>query len=200
MYNKIFFFPGKEEVIDHSIREMIEKLGYELAIRDDLYFKKIIGGIGKFSLLIEQISKEMIWQEDILYVARSIGAYRLMIAVLRLRKKMPIPTFPGGIILLSPVLSGYYTDNLIPGFLGISSRLPYPDEIKIKIMEEKTMIANFIQIHVGKSDPQSNIGIAKNIVKKVNEGTLTELDGGHEVTASPRYIIKILKTLKNKKD
>jgi hypothetical protein len=106
----IYYLPGRGGRLHKGLGEALIARGFNLLGRET---------VGEFAALafhdqIELVAndlKKMFWHERAAVIANSYGAY------LFLHAQAGLPAFPGRVLLLSPIVGGFYDDSLGTGFV-----------------------------------------------------------------------------------
>lgn len=146
MSKTIYYLPGRGGELTTGLGEGLRQRGCAVTGR---------GTIGAFKELSfqEQIDticadlKGAFWTEDAYLVAVSYGAY------LFLHAQAQLPPYPGRVLILSPIIGQFSSDEIQLGFIP-----PRAHKLGLLAAEGKFPTPAHCQIHVGSEDWQSNPG------------------------------------------
>ena len=125
MPTSIYFLPGHGGRISNGLGQELARRGFDVLGRET---------IGDFKKL----------DFDARVIANSYGAYLLLLAL------SSLTTFPGKILLLSPIVGEFSNDQTRIGFIP-----PYANRLHALASKGLYPIPNNCQIHVGSQDWQS---------------------------------------------
>ena len=106
----IYYLPGRGGRLHSGLGKAIYDRGFDITGRET---------VGTFSELVfsEQVAavaqdlRAHFWDESARVIANSFGAY------LFLHAQAGLPAFPGRVLLLSPIVGGFFDDSLGMGFV-----------------------------------------------------------------------------------
>ena len=106
----IYYLPGRGGRLLAGLGRAIHDRGFDITGRE------IVGAFGElvFSEQVATVVQDLhahFWDESARVVANSFGAY------LFLHAQAGLPAFPGRVLLLSPIVGGFYDDSLGTGFV-----------------------------------------------------------------------------------
>lgn len=171
MANKrLYFLPGRAESLGAGLGRLITKMGYSIHGREIV---SDFAGL-RFSeqlALIRSDLQSAFWHSEEMLVGRSYGAYLLLHAL------ADMETFPGKILLCSPVLGAALAKN---GFYG---SLPSRAEKLAKLADSNTFPApRYMEIHAGADDNGCDPLLAARFADLVANTKLYIVAGaGHEL-------------------
>ncbi len=180
MPQSIYFLPGHGGRISNGLGQELVRRGFDVFGRETVgEFKKL-----DFDVQVGTIAADLkasFWREDALVIANSYGAYLLLLAL------SSLITFPGKILLLSPIVGEFSNDQTRIGFIP-----PYAKRLFELASTGLYPLPNSCQIHVGSQDWQSIPDNVTAFAALVN-AKVTVLEGaGHSL---PReYVASLLDT------
>ncbi len=166
----LYFLPGRGEKPANRIEQFIATLGYANAAREmSGEFYRL-----RFSEQLDLIRSDLVagfWEPNANLVGRSFGAYLLLQAL------ADMDSFPGRLLLLSPVLGAAVANN---GFYV--SRPPRADKI-LQLAEGNGFPApNQMEIHTGAADNGCDPSLAVRFAAKVGNTQLHVVpEAGHKL-------------------
>jgi hypothetical protein len=139
----IYFLPGHGGHISNGLGQELGRRGFDVMGRETLGdFKKL-----RFVAQVETVAEDLkasFWHHDALVLANSYGAY-LLLQALSLSE-----SFPGKVLLLSPIVGEFSNENTRMGFIP-----PYAQRLKELAISGKFPLPRCCEIHVGSEDWQS---------------------------------------------
>lgn len=139
-----YYLPGAGGQITTGLGEGLARRGWATQGRETIgAFRKL-----PFQAQIDTVAedlRQMFWREDAYVVAVSFGAY------LFLHAQAQLPPFVGKVLLLSPIVGQFSSEEIGLGFIP-----PRADKLKKLADEDQYPIPLNCQIHVGSEDWQSN--------------------------------------------
>ena len=180
MPQSIYFLPGHGGRISNGLGQELVRRGFNVLCRETVgEFKKL-----DFDVQVETVATDMkasFWREDALVIANSYGAYLLLLAL------SSLTTFPGKILLLSPIVGEFSNDQTRIGFIP-----PYAKRLFELASKGLYPIPQSCQIHVGSQDWQSIPSNVTAFAALVN-AQVTVLEGaGHSLPKE--YVASLLDT------
>ena len=180
MSTSIYFLPGHGGRISNGLGQELGRRGFDVVGRETLGdFKKL-----RFDSQVETIAEDLkasFWHHDALLLANSYGAY-LLLQALSLSE-----SFPGKVLLLSPIVGEFSNENTRMGFIP-----PYAKRLHELAISGNFPLPRSCEIHVGSEDWQS---IPDNVTAfaALIHAQVTVLEGaGHSL---PReYVASLLDT------
>ena len=143
MPRSIYFLPGHGGRISNGLGQELARRGFDVLGRETVGdFKKL-----DFDVQVETVAADLkasFWHGDARVIANSYGAYLLLLAL------SSLTTFPGKILLLSPIVGEFSNDQTRIGFIP-----PYANRLHALASKGLYPIPNNCQIHVGSQDWQS---------------------------------------------
>ena len=143
MPTSIYFLPGHGGRISNGLGQELARRGFDVLGRETIGdFKKL-----DFDIQVETVAADLMasfWHGDARVIANSYGAYLLLLAL------PSLTTFPGKILLLSPIVGEFSNDQTRIGFIP-----PYANPLHALASKGLYPIPNNCQIHVGSQDWQS---------------------------------------------
>ena len=144
MPQSIYFLPGHGGRISNGLGQELGRRGFDVMGRETLGdFKKL-----RFDAQVETVAEDLkasFWHHDALVLANSYGAY-LLLQALSLSE-----SFPGKVLLLSPIVGEFSNENTRMGFIP-----PYAQRLQELAISGKFPLPRCCEIHVGSEDWQSN--------------------------------------------
>jgi pimeloyl-ACP methyl ester carboxylesterase len=180
MPQSIYFLPGHGGRISNGLGQELVRRGFDVMGRETVGdFKKV-----SFDVQVETVAADLktnFWSEDALVIGNSYGAYLLLLAL------SSLTTFPGKILLLSPIVGEFSNEQTRIGFIP-----PYATRLFELASKGLYPIPNSCQIHVGSQDWQS---ISENVTAfaALINANATILEGaGHSLPKE--YVANLLDT------
>ncbi len=140
---QIYYLPGHGRVIRSGLGAELLARSYEVAGRETLEpFRALT-----FSQQVQIVANDLqsnFWHESDRVVANSFGAYLFLHAQLMMKP------YVGRVLLLSPIVGEFSSDELGMGFSP-----PYPRKLREFAEEGKFPAPKECEIHVGEQDWQS---------------------------------------------
>ena len=138
----IYYLPGRGGRLHSGLGKAIHDLGFDITGRET---------VGPFSELVfsEQVAavaedlRTHFWDESARVIANSFGAYLFLHALVAL------PAFPGRVLLLSPIVGGFYDDSIGTGFVP-----PFAEKLIQLAQAGKMPKPSVCEMHVGSIDWQ----------------------------------------------
>jgi alpha-beta hydrolase superfamily lysophospholipase len=144
MNRTAYYLPGAGGQITTGLGEGLTSRGWAAQGRETIGdFRKL-----PFQEQVDTIAedlRQMFWREDAHVVAVSFGAY------LFLHAQAQLPPFPGNVLLLSPIVGQFSSEEIGLGFIP-----PRADKLKKLADGDQFPTPLNCQIHVGSEDWQSN--------------------------------------------
>ena len=180
MSTSIYFLPGHGGRISNSLGQELVRRGFDVLGRETVGdFKKL-----DFDVQVETVAADLktsFWHSNARVIANSYGAYLLLLAL------SSLTTFPGKILLLSPIVGEFANYQTRIGFIP-----PYANRLHALASKSLYPIPNNCQIHVGSQDWQSNPDNVTAFAALVN-AQVTMLEGaGHSLPKE--YVASLLDT------
>jgi pimeloyl-ACP methyl ester carboxylesterase len=139
----IYFLPGHGGRISNGLGQALGKRGFDVVGRETVGdFKKL-----DFDLQLETVAQDLkanFWHEDARVVANSYGGYLLLQAL-----SLSNP-FPGKLLLLSPIVGEFSSEQIRMGFIP-----PYAKRLYELASKGLFPAPRHCEIHVGSEDWQS---------------------------------------------
>ncbi|MFM6990148.1 MAG: alpha/beta hydrolase [Rhodoferax sp.] len=164
-----YYLPGHGGQVSTGLGEGLASRGWAAVGRET---------IGDFRRLpfqqqvdaVAQDLREHFWHEDGHVVAVSFGAY------LFLHAQAQLPPYVGNVLLLSPIVGQFSSDEMGMGFIP-----PRADKLKDLAESNKYPAPLKCHIHVGSEDWQSNPGNVTAFAKKVGLQVTVVPNAGHQL-------------------
>ena len=140
----IYYLPGRGGRLETGLGQALTSRGLSVSGRET---------VGDFTQLsfqdqIELVAKDLttnFWQENAKVIGNSYGAY------LFLHAQSILPSFPGKVLLLSPIIGEFNNENVGTHFIPPRSR-----QLVSLVDIGQYPVPNDCEIHVGELDWQSN--------------------------------------------
>jgi hypothetical protein len=143
MPTSIYFLPGHGGRISNGLGQELARRGFDVLGRETIGdFKKL-----DFDVQVETVAADLkasFWYDDARVIANSYGAYLFLLSL------SSLSTFPGKILLLSPIVGEFSNDQTRIGFIP-----PYAKRLFELASKGLYPIPSSCQIHVGSQDWQS---------------------------------------------
>jgi len=141
---KIYYLPGHGGSISNGLGQALSGRGY------DVFGRETVGDFRRldFNDQVDTIAQDLIrdfWSKDSRIVANSFGAYLLLHALAKLEP------YKGNIILLSPIVGEFKSDEIRMGFIP-----PYSKRLFELANANQFPVPKHCSFHVGSEDWQSN--------------------------------------------
>ena len=165
----IYYLPGRGGEIKAGLGLSLSERGYLLQGRE------VTGDLAGYGFqdqtnIIKQDLKAHYWYPEAEVVAVSYGAYLLLHALAEMR------TFPGRLLLLSPILGGVAHEKSFSSFTP-----PRADRLMKRIYAGKFPIPVSLEIHVGENDWQSNPVRVAQLGERLNADCFYAVDTAHSL-------------------
>jgi hypothetical protein len=178
MIQSIYFLPGFGGRISNGLGKALVSRGFDVVGRETFgEFLKL-----NFEEQVTTIShdlKSSFWRQDALIIANSYGAYLLLHAL------SSMDTFPGKLLLLSPIVGEFSSETIRMGFIP-----PYADRLHTLASQGNYPIPSHCEIHVGSDDWQSNPDNVTAFGSFVNAKVTVVTDAGHSLPKE--YVSSVL--------
>lgn len=164
-----YYLPGHGGQVSTGLGEGLTSRGWAAVGRET---------IGDFRRLpyqqqvdaVAQDLREHFWREDAHVVAVSFGAY------LFLHAQAQLPPYVGNVLLLSPIVGQFSSDEMGLGFIP-----PRADKLKDLAESDQYPAPLNCHIHVGSEDWQSNPSNVTAFAKKVGLQVTVVPNAGHQL-------------------
>lgn len=164
-----YYLPGHGGQVSTGLGEGLASRGWAAVGRET---------IGDFRRLpfqqqvdaVAQDLREHFWREDAHVVAVSFGAY------LFLHAQAQLPPYVGNVLLLSPIVGQFSSDEMGLGFIP-----PRADKLKDLAESDQYPAPLNCHIHVGSEDWQSNPSNVTAFAKKVGLQVTVVPNAGHQL-------------------
>ena len=178
MPTSIYFLPGHGGRISNGLGQELARRGF------DVLGRETVGGFKKldFDVQVETVAADLkasFWHDDARVIANSYGAYLLLLAL------SSLTTFPGKILLLSPIVGEFSNDQTRIGFIP-----PYAMRLFELASKGLYPILSSCQIHVGSEDWQSIPDNVNAFGSLVNAKVTVVTDAGHSLPKE--YVVAVL--------
>ena len=136
MMTTVYYLPGRGGRLHTGLGRAIQDRGFDITGRETVgTFSELV-----FSEQLAAVAQDLhahFWDESARMIANSFGAY------LFLHIQAGLPAFPSRVLLLSPIVGGFYDDSLEAGFvpplaknlfqLARSGNMPNPKSCEIYV-------------------------------------------------------------------
>ncbi len=178
MKQLIYLLPGHGGRIANGLGQALVARGFDVVGRETVgEFKKL-----DFDVQVETVAQDLqasFWRDDAHVIANSYGAYLLLHAL------SSLDSFPGKILLLSPIVGEFSNDTIRMGFIP-----PYVKRLHQLASQGKYPTLKHCEIHVGSEDWQSIPDNVTALALLVNAQVTVVKDEGH--TLSKDYVGALL--------
>ena len=167
--NRIYYLPGRNGELNAGLGMAIQQRGYQVEGRE---ITSDFAGIS-FQEQINVIKVDLrdgYWESGSEVVAVSYGAYLLMHALSEMK------SFPGKILLLSPILGGATDEKHYASF-----QPPRADRLMKRVYAGKFCKPESLEVHVGDGDWQSNPVRVAQLGEKIGADVFFASDTGHQL-------------------
>ena len=169
MTETIYYLCGHGGRITNGLGQALNARGYDVVGRETVgEFKNL-----EFSQQVALIADDLVqnfWYADAHVIANSYGAY------LFLHAQAQIEPYIGRVMLLSPIVGEFSSEELHIGFIP-----PYSKRLFELASQNKFPTPNDCEIHVGSEDWQGNPKIVKAFAEKVGLTVNIVKNGGHSL-------------------
>lgn len=169
MRHPVYYLPGRGGQLKTGLGEGLASRGVSVVGRETVgTFREL-----SFQEQIDTICDDLrlsFWHEEAHVVAVSYGAY------LFLHAQAQLPSFPGKVLLLSPIL-GQFSNDVI----GIGLVPPRAAMLRQLVEEGKYPVPPNCEIHVGSEDWQSNPAAVSEIGVKTGISITVVPNAGHQL-------------------
>ena len=174
----IYYLPGRGGRLHSDLGKAIYDRGFDITGRET---------VGTFSELVfsEQVAtvaqdlRAHFWDESARVIANSFGAY------LFLHAQAGLPAFPGRVLLLSPIVGGFYDDSLGTGFVP-----PLAEKLFQLARSGNMPNPKSCEMHVGSQDWQCDPDKVSTLGALIGVSVMVVPDTGHSL--GPRYVAQVL--------
>ena len=174
----IYYLPGRGGRLHSGLGKAIHDRGFNITGRET---------VGAFSELVfsEQVAavaqdlRTYFWDESARVIANSFGAY------LFLHAQAGLPAFPGRVLLLSPIVGGFYDDSLGTGFVP-----PLAEKLLQLARSGNMPNPKSCEMHVGSQDWQCDPDKVSTLGALIGVSVMVVPDTGHSL--GPRYVAQVL--------
>ena len=178
MANPIYFLPGHGGRISNGLGQALKARGF------DVYGRETVGDFKKldFDSQVETVTQDLkanFWHEQARVVANSYGGYLLLQAL-----SLSEP-FPGKLLLLSPIVGEFSSEQIRMGFIP-----PYAKRLYELASKGLFPIPQHCEIHVGSEDWQSIPENVTAFAALVNAQVTVVEGAGHSLTKE--YVSAVL--------
>lgn len=177
MKQLIYLLPGHGGRIANGLGQALVARGFDVVGRETVgEFKKL-----DFDVQVETVAQDLqasFWRDDAHVIANSYGAYLLLHAL------SSLDSFPGKILLLSPIVGEFASETIRMGFIP-----PYADRLHTLASQGKYPLPNHCEIHVGSEDWQSIPDNVTAFASLVNARVTVVEGAGHTL---PKNYVSVL--------
>jgi predicted alpha/beta hydrolase family esterase len=169
MKKTIYLLPGHGGRLTNGLGQALASRGYEVVGRETVgEFRKL-----PFNAQVETIAQDLkanFWHKDACIIANSFGGYLLLHALSKQE------SFSGKMLLLSPIVGEFSSDEIGVGFIP-----PYATRLYELASQGLYPAPSQCEIHVGEQDWQSNPDNVSAFAKLVNAHVTVVKDAGHSL-------------------
>ncbi len=177
----VYLIPGRDERLGGQLGSLLRQEGMEVhgrALRGDFARMRFPEQLAE----IRDDLAEGFWTAESVLVGRSYGGYLILHALAE--EEAP---FPGGVLLLSPVLGAAHRPD---GRFG--SRPPRADRLRKMAREGIFPAPADLEIHTGAEDDGCDPDLARDIFSQIPAARITIVPGmGHEL--DPEYVWRVVR-------
>lgn len=178
MNQSIYFLPGYGGRISNGLGQVLLQRGFDVVGRETTgEFKRLT-----FDEQVATVAADLessFWHDDALVLANSFGAYLLLHALSYMQ------SFPGKILLLSPIVGEFSSEAINMGFIP-----PYSKRLYEMASMRRYPIPKQCEIHVGSEDWQSNPENVAKFASLLGISVTVVQGDGHRLTHD--YVSKTL--------
>lgn len=164
-----YYLPGHGGQVSTGLGEGLASRGWAAVGRETIGdFRKL-----PFQQQVDAVAQDLrehFWREDAHVVAVSFGAY------LFLHAQAQLPPYVGNVLLLSPIVGQFSSDEMGLGFIP-----PRADKLKDLAESDQYPAPLNCHIHVGSEDWQSNPSNVTAFAKKVGLQVTVVPNAGHQL-------------------
>ena len=164
-----YYLPGHGGKVSTGLGEGLASRGWAAVGRETIGdFRKL-----PFQQQVDAVAQDLrehFWREDAHVVAVSFGAY------LFLHAQAQLPPYVGNVLLLSPIVGQFSSDEMGLGFIP-----PRADKLKDLAESDQYPAPLNCHIHVGSEDWQSNPSNVTAFAKKVGLQVTVVPNAGHQL-------------------
>lgn len=167
MKKNVYYLPGYGGELDTGLGEELESRGFTVSGRATTgEFAKL-----EFSDQIKTVQQDLedkFWSVESRVIANSFGAY------LFLHAQSQIPSYIGKVLLLSPIVGDFFSDDGLRAFSP-----PRAGKLKNLIESRNYHVPANCEIHVGENDWQSNPDCVSDLADSLNIPIFMVENNGH---------------------
>lgn len=178
MSKTVYYLPGWGGRLSTGLGQALTERGYDLAGRETRGDFKEAGFTAQVQMVAEDLVRYF-WSADSKVIANSFGGYLFLHAQSRLEP------FPGNVILLSPIVGAFDSDERDLHFVP-----PYAELLPALIESGKMPTPLNIQIHTGELDWQSTPQAVKILGQHLGIDVHIVSGAGHNLPKE--YVSKLL--------
>lgn len=169
MKKTIYLLPGHGGRLTNGLGQALTSRGYDVVGRETVgEFRKL-----RFNAQVDTIAHDLkanFWHKDARIIANSYGGYLLLHALSNLEP------FSGKLLLLSPIVGEFSSDEIGLGFIP-----PYATRLYELASQGLYPAPNQCEIHVGAQDWQSNPDNVSAFAKLVSARVTVVENAGHSL-------------------
>lgn len=169
MSKTIYYLPGRGGALANGLGEGLHQRGCAVNGRETIGAFKGLSFQAQIDTICADLN-ESFWNEDAHLVAVSYGAY------LFLHAQAQMPPYPGSVLILSPIIGQFSSDEIQLGFIP-----PRAHKLGLLAAEGKFPTPAHCQIHVGSEDWQSNPDAVTSFGTKVGIPVTIGFGRGHQL-------------------
>jgi hypothetical protein len=177
-HRQIYYLPGHGRTVASGLGEELLARGYELSGRETVGSFRALSFTEQVQLIADDLCSKF-WRESDHVVANSFGAY------LFLHAQLTMKPYAGRVLLLSPIVGEFSSDELGMGFSP-----PFPTKLRELAKAGEFPAPKQCEIHVGEQDWQS---VPSNVValgEFINVPVTVVRNAGH--TLGSAYVKSVL--------
>jgi len=165
----IYYLPGQGGRLDSGLGPVLSGRGFDLAGRETRGEFNDLSFSDQVSTVMDDL-KGHFWHPEAAVIGNSFGAY------LFLHAQSHLLSFPGKVLLLSPIVGGFADDAT-----GRYFSPPQPDHLKRASTERRFNIPRQCEIHVGEEDWQSHPPSVLGFAEPLNIPVVVWSNQGHNL-------------------
>ena len=169
MSKTIYYLPGRGGALANGLGEGLHQRGCAVNGRETIGAFKGLSFQAQIDTVCTDLQRSF-WNEDAHVVAVSYGAY------LFLHAQAQMPPYPGSVLILSPIIGQFSSDEIQLGFIP-----PRAHKLGLLAAEGKFPTPAHCQIHVGSEDWQSNPIAVSEFGSRVGVDVHVVPESGHQL-------------------
>lgn len=174
----VYYLPGRGGRLLTGLGKAIYDRGFDITGRETVGpFTELV--FSDQVAIVAQDLRAHFWDESARVIANSFGAY------LFLHAQAGLPAFPGHVLLLSPIVGGFYDDSFGMGFVP-----PLAEKLFQLARSGNMPKPKSCEMHVGSQDWQCDPDKVYNLGALIGVSVTVVPDTGHVL--GPRYVAQVL--------